>query len=170
MSGVATVLDSSKGSGRRGDASSSNAGAAAPLCGSSFVVAARKTRNLSAPGRRPRAAGGAAPKSAPTLQALHPVWNADRRELCMGNVVLRHFRRAAENQMLLLQAFQEAGWPHEIDDPLPGGGGVEPKSRLKETVARLNRALKGMALHFGVSHRGTEAVWYLVDPAGLRTK
>lgn len=93
-------------------------------------------------------------------RAVRPTWDVDRRELRLGGVVLKRFRRAADNQMLVLDVFQEEGWPHQIDDPLPRDGDVDPKARLKETVKSLNEQIKDHAIIFGVSHHGERATWH----------
>lgn len=95
------------------------------------------------------------------IPVVRPTWDADRRELCLDGDVLKRYRRAAENQMLLLDVFQEEGWPHEIDDPLPRDGDVDPKIRLKETVKSLNEGIEDHAIIFGVSHHGERATWHL---------
>src|SRR5205807_601151 len=78
-----------------------------------------------------------APGAVPSL-AL-PVWDAERRELRLGGVLVKKFRRPAANQELILAVFQEEGWPAKIDDPLPNGDGVDAAERLHFTISRLNR-------------------------------
>ncbi len=88
-----------------------------------------------------------------------PKWDSDRRELSLDGVILKHFRRAAPNQERLLQAFEEDGWPHEIDDPLPRTNGVLPGERLRETIKRLNRSVAPRLIRFGGDGSGQRVVW-----------
>ena len=68
-----------------------------------------------------------------------PCWDRKRRELSMGDVVVKRFRWPAENQEQILDAFQEEGWPSRIDDPLIRDEKVCPKRRLHDTLKCLNR-------------------------------
>ena len=68
-----------------------------------------------------------------------PVWNEKRRELSIGNTVVKRFRQPARNQEAILAAFQEENWPFHIDDPLPGGENCAAQDHLHDTVRRLNK-------------------------------
>ena len=48
-----------------------------------------------------------------------PNWDRQRRELRLGRIVVKQYRVPAENQELILAAFEEEAWPARIDDPLP---------------------------------------------------
>src|SRR5688572_2075781 len=48
-----------------------------------------------------------------------PLWNSDLCRLFWGNLLVKEYRAPAPNQQLVLASFQEEGWPHRIDDPLP---------------------------------------------------
>jgi hypothetical protein len=88
-----------------------------------------------------------------------PKWDSDRRELSLNGVILKRFRRTAPNQERLLQAFEEDGWPHEMDDPLPRTNGVLPGERLRETIKRLNRSVTPGLIRFGGDGSGERVVW-----------
>ena len=45
--------------------------------------------------------------------------DADRRGLHVVDSLVKHFKRSAVNQEILLAAFEEQGWPNRIDDPFP---------------------------------------------------
>src|SRR5262249_37018547 len=49
-----------------------------------------------------------------------PVWDVERRELRFQGTVIRRVRRPnkARNVVGVLTAFEEAGWPPQMDDPL----------------------------------------------------
>lgn len=69
-----------------------------------------------------------------------PVWNPDTRELWVGPRLVKRYRLPAENQCLVLMAFEESGWPPRIDNPIPPGGHTgDPSKRLRDTIQALNR-------------------------------
>jgi hypothetical protein len=95
---------------------------------------------------------GCSPSAAPAAASPgKPYWCARARVLCFGGRLLKEFRREAPNQFLLLDSFQELGWPGRIDDPLPPVPGLLPQERLEQTVKSLNRSLLSPALHFGLA-------------------
>lgn len=90
-----------------------------------------------------------------------PVWDADRRELRDGQTVMKKYRQRAGNQVIILAAFQEQGWPTRIDDPLPGKGDADPTQRLRQTLSDLNKAQKNrpMRIHFEPDGTGQAIIW-----------
>ena len=92
-----------------------------------------------------------------------PVWDEKRRELRVGQVVVKRFKQPAANQERVLQAFQEEGWPPRIDDPLPPEEEQEPKRRLHRTISNLNRRQRGqIRVHFGGGGEGESVCWRLL--------
>ena len=77
-----------------------------------------------------------------------PVWDKKRRELRLGDVIVKRFKWPATNQERILQAFQEEGWPVKIIDPLPPHPGICPKRRLHDTIKCLNRRQINGSLKF----------------------
>jgi hypothetical protein len=95
----------------------------------------------------------------PPVAGEKPHWDRAGRELWFcGEVVLR-FRRGACNQERLLDTFQEQGWPHRIDDPLPAAAGYDPVERLRDTVRHLAARLGDAALHFRPDPEGRAVYW-----------
>ena len=88
-----------------------------------------------------------------------PAWDRHRRELRVGAVVVKHFRQPAPNQELILEAFEEEGWPAYIYDPLPPAGGTCPKDRLHETIKGLNRSQQSPLIRFRGDGTGTRVGW-----------
>jgi hypothetical protein len=89
-----------------------------------------------------------------------PTWDADVRELRVGNLVIKRFRQPARNQVIVLASFQELRWPCRIDDPLTGNSGIEPKRRLRDTVFALNRChINKKVLVFEADGTGTGFIW-----------
>jgi hypothetical protein len=72
---------------------------------------------------------------------IHPMprWDRKRRELTIGNILVKRFKWPAENQEQVLDAFEEEGWPPRIDDPLIPHPKIDPKRRLHDTLKCLNR-------------------------------
>ena len=109
----------------------------------------------------------AAPDGHPALNACHlkgiaaglmPIWDADRRELRLGDTVMKRFRQPARNQELILNAFQEDGWPPRIDNPLSGTGDIDALDRLHEAVKKLNRQTIRL-LQFRSDGTGSGVLW-----------
>jgi hypothetical protein len=92
-------------------------------------------------------------------QAQKPVWDQLRRELRYGNQVVKHFRVPAANQEIILQAFQEEGWPPCIDDPLPPRKDAPSKGRLLASVKSLNRSQLSPLLLFHGNGNGIQVYW-----------
>lgn len=89
-----------------------------------------------------------------------PNWNRERGELTFTGEVARQIARVnqARNIVLILDAFQEEGWPMRIDDPLPGNGGAE---RLGDTLRRLREGLS--AITFERDGTGQGITWRRLD-------
>ena len=66
-----------------------------------------------------------------------PVWDKLRRELRFDGELVKRFKWPAENQMRVLDAFQEQGWPSHIQDPLLPPV-LNAKQRLQDTLFCLN--------------------------------
>ena len=68
-----------------------------------------------------------------------PHWDGKEGVLYFGQQVVKRYARASRNQEVILEIFEEDGWPNRIDDPLPPSGSVHPKRRLHDTIKWLNR-------------------------------
>jgi hypothetical protein len=97
-----------------------------------------------------------------TAPVLHPTWDGDMRVLRWGEVLLKAFRQPAANQELILDAFEEQGWPERIDDPLPPERGMEAHQRLRDTVKNLNRSHRVPLIRFWTDGTGEGICWTLV--------
>jgi len=96
-----------------------------------------------------------------------PTWDRERKELRLGNCVVKQFRWAALNQETILMAFEEEGWPARIDDPLPQKLNQDPKIRLHDTIKCLNRNHKKRLLRFSGDGTGEGILWTHRDDAEL---
>lgn len=91
-----------------------------------------------------------------------PHWDECRRELRIGDLVIKQFKRPAGNQELILAAFEEEGWPPRIDDPLPPSNGIDPKQRLHDTIQRLNQHQLQSRIRFRGDGMGRGVRWEFV--------
>ncbi len=94
-----------------------------------------------------------------TPAAPKPFWDCQRRELRMGQWVIKRFKLPSPNQETLLAAFEEEGWPLRIDDPLPPVHGVLSKRRLHDTIKSLNRNQKCRLISFKGDGTGEGICW-----------
>jgi hypothetical protein len=99
------------------------------------------------------------PVSADPRPATLPRWDSERRELRWGPKLVKRFRIPALNQELILAAFEEEGWPHHLDDPLPTSSNYDAKQRLQDTIKRLNRHQVNRLIHFRGDGSGTGVTW-----------
>src|SRR5262245_29734076 len=88
-----------------------------------------------------------------------PHWDRHRRALWFGEILVKRFRVPADNQELILVAFEEQGWPGRIDDPLPRNGIADPSERLHGAIKRLNGCQAQQVLRFSADGRGKGIVW-----------
>ena len=108
-------------------------------------------------------------ETSPQTLALHgphlPQWDQQCRVLRVGQCVVKQFRRPSPNQDMVLSAFQEEGWPHRIDDPLPPQGEQGPKCRLHDTIKWLNRHQEHRLIRFLGDGTGEGVCWELISDA-----
>jgi hypothetical protein len=92
-----------------------------------------------------------------------PFWDAERRQLWLGNKLIREFRQAARNQVALLDALHKCGWVvRRIDNPLSNDPAESPKERnqrLQDTVKNLNRGLVKGTIRFHMDCDGLGVRW-----------
>jgi hypothetical protein len=96
------------------------------------------------------------------LPVLH--WDSVTRQLWFGKDLIKQFKVPAKNQELVLAAFAEEGWPPCIDDPLPPQDGIDAKTRLHDTINRLNRSHKHQRIRFHGNGNGLAVHWAIVSP------
>jgi hypothetical protein len=109
---------------------------------------------------KPTSAANSAPT--PPAPSACPVWDEDRRELRLGRLVLKRFRRPAKNQEAILAAFEEEGWPTRIDSPITNSNDASAAERVHNAVKRLNRQVQPF-IRFESDGSG-EGVTWLVPP------
>jgi hypothetical protein len=100
--------------------------------------------------------------------AVSPEWDKTLRELSVGKVLIKRFKVPSPNQELILDAFQEEGWPVCIDDPLPPVPELDSKQRLHDTIDRLNRSQINRRLRFRGNGNGRGIRWeWIADKAPI---
>jgi hypothetical protein len=77
-----------------------------------------------------------------------PRWDSTARQLWLGSCLIKEFPRPSLCQVLILDAFEELGWPESIDDRLPVDHDIDPKRRLHDAIKRLNRNQRCPVLSF----------------------
>ena len=97
------------------------------------------------------------------LRTCRPVWDSKEKELGFGELVVKRFRWPSPNQELLLDVFQEEGWPGRIDDPLPKVPEQDPRRRLHDTIKCLNRSQENRLIRFRGDGSGEGVAWELVE-------
>jgi hypothetical protein len=90
-----------------------------------------------------------------------PHWDSKRRELHLGSVLIRRFKRRAPHQELILSAFEQAGWPRRINNPLPSASAWLYDEQLHDAIKRLNRHQMVPLLTFHGNGSGHGVRWEL---------
>jgi hypothetical protein len=95
-----------------------------------------------------------------------PYWDSrsgNHGTLWFNDQLIKCFDKPAESQQILLDAFQEAGWPAEIENPFLGRSEIEDYNApdcLRNTVESLNeRHLSEDVIHFGTQDNRKLATW-----------
>ena len=83
-----------------------------------------------------------------------PRWDAATGELWWLGAVVRSFRDDAVNQRAVLAAFEKAGGPRRIPDPLPAKGRRNAKKRRWQTVQSLKRGMPPETVRFSADGIG----------------
>lgn len=88
-----------------------------------------------------------------------PVWVGKSCTLLLDGEVIKQVNhpRQAKHQILILNVFQEEGWPDEIYDPLPPSPSDVDSRQLGEAVRSLKRGLQRIT--FRRNGRGTGICW-----------
>ena len=92
---------------------------------------------------------------------VKPVWNADCRVLTYDGKIVKRFKCQAQNQVAILNAFQDENWPCRILDPLAPHPEQYAKRRLSDAIKCLNRKHEGRLIRFRGDGTGQGVVWEL---------
>lgn len=91
-----------------------------------------------------------------------PVYDAASRRLSWRGQLIKTLHREAACQEAVLLAFQGAGWPSLLADPLPAERGMDVKERLRETVKSLNKRVRRGTVRFHADGTGRAVRWVSV--------
>jgi len=91
---------------------------------------------------------------------LLPSW--DGRVFSYDGAVLKMFRRHAPAQERILDAFQQAGWPEWLADPLERRGEEHSVKHLRDEVRLLNRTQKPWRVRFDTDPQWLGVRWTVV--------
>ena len=114
----------------------------------------------------PDLSGSLNPPEADDVPPRGPWFKKSLRRFFANGRIVRTFRRAAPDQMEILIAFQEQGWPAWIENPFGRSTSADSERRLSNAVARLNHQQKPKRIYFWVE-KGTQRIyWKLIDENG----
>ena len=92
-----------------------------------------------------------------------PRWDAEMRNLWFGNDLIKRYRQRPGPQETVLEAFQKAGWPEAIADPLLHDSmkkALDPRRRLRDTILALNKNHKKTSvIYFGTNGHSDLVYW-----------
>lgn len=98
---------------------------------------------------------GAFPARPSTDRGTLPRWDAARRQLWLGSLLVKEFRHSAPNQMAILAAFQAGGWENgHVENPIPKENWEDnevARQRLLQTIKNLNRAVLPNTIRFRIN-------------------
>ncbi|MGO9107942.1 MAG: hypothetical protein ACLP9L_01805 [Thermoguttaceae bacterium] len=86
-----------------------------------------------------------------------PVFKRETRVLRFRGAMVKRFSPQARNQIAILVAFQNQGWPRWIENPLGNRKECGSEKPLKNAVYRLNLACKSRLIRFACD--GDRAGW-----------
>jgi len=91
-----------------------------------------------------------------TVSRAKPKWDPETGKLYYRDQIIRKLRKTKDltNIHLILDTFEEDGWPSRIDSPIPNDSSGE---RLHETIRSLKKDLNGIT--FSVQEGGQAVVW-----------
>jgi len=100
---------------------------------------------------------------------LTPHWENRTYDLWAGPIPIKSYSRHAPNQMDVLDAFQQQGWPRRTESPLQCDDyEIDPQQQLHDTIRDLNRTLKLRIIRFRGDGTGKGVLWEWSAPVGSR--
>jgi hypothetical protein len=124
------------------------------------VALARKVLSQRGP-TEPARPAASAPAQTVRAQPIRPSFDSQRRQLRLGDAIIKEFKLPSPNQEAVLLALEEEGWPPRIDDPLPPSPDIVTRRRLHDTIKALNRKQKSPLIRFMGDGSGEGVRWEL---------
>jgi hypothetical protein len=94
-----------------------------------------------------------------------PHWDKSRRELWLGDQLVKRFRQPSPNQERILATLEEEGWRPLVQDPLPQDPDHRPKRRLSRTIHSLNTHHVKDLMRFQGDGTGEGVMWRRIASA-----
>jgi hypothetical protein len=85
-----------------------------------------------------------------------PVWSRATAQLTYQGKVIRILNAKGKDIRLILDAFEEQGWPSRVDNPLPGG---KDSRKLRRAIENLNKFLT--TLRFSADGAAAGILWHM---------
>lgn len=103
---------------------------------------------------------------------MKPHWNRFSRELEYKSKVVKKFKqRGNRMSFIVLDAFQEDGWPGTILSPVRPRRGTPYDQVIREAVQSLNESFRGTIIKFYADSRNDSIGWMLnVNPVAQKEK
>jgi hypothetical protein len=90
-------------------------------------------------------------------------WDREKRELRDGSKIIKKFKHHATRvSFIVLDAFQEDGWPPKIFSPVRPRRGTPYDQVIRESVQSLNESFKGTEIKFYADSRKDSIGWKYV--------
>jgi hypothetical protein len=101
----------------------------------------------------------ASPASNQSDPVHRPLWVKRSRKMVFDGLLVHRFQRPAPIAEMILDAFEEEGWPERIDDPLPPHNSGREQDRLRKEIYALNHRLKNPLIRFFADGTGQGICW-----------
>jgi hypothetical protein len=88
-----------------------------------------------------------------------PRWDKTAGELWVNGELVKRFTRPAQNQRLILDAFEAEGWPRAIDDQLSKVAKTDARKYLRATINKLNQNMLRPLIRFRGTGNGKGVSW-----------
>jgi hypothetical protein len=89
-----------------------------------------------------------------------PMWDRERRELTFEGRLCKRFRQVSGVQTLILDAFEEDGWPSRIDNPVADTMDYDsPRPGRRRAADAIKRLNDNPCLYFGQDGTGEGILW-----------
>jgi hypothetical protein len=97
-------------------------------------------------------------------------FHAERRELFVGDRLVKRLPASARNQAAILEGFQTVSWQTRIANPLPAANSRRRAQQLRDTVHDLNAGQKPRRLRFHSDEKGRSIWWEFIPLRQPRSK
>jgi hypothetical protein len=93
------------------------------------------------------------------VNTMVPYWDGETRTLFFCGRIVKDFRTKAGNQIKIIEAFAAKGWMQRIENPLARKNNNASRTRLYQTLKRLNQHQKQANFRFHCDGTGHGIIW-----------